>query len=103
MHGDQIVAVAPDDGQAWRRLANILIAIPPAENDDGGERYERATTAAYIAYQKATTPKDEADALITLASAMHKTDFRAEGLTLKKMGLGGGRQHDIFKVMREGF
>lgn len=43
------------------------------------------------------------DALITLASAMHKTDFRAEGLTLKKMGLGGGRQHDIFKVMREGF
>ena len=43
------------------------------------------------------------DALITLASAMHKTDYRAEGLTLKKMGLGGGRQHDIFKVMREGF
>ncbi len=55
----EIVAVAPDDAQAWRRLANILIAIPPTENDDGSTRYERATTAAYIAYQKATTPKDE--------------------------------------------
>jgi hypothetical protein len=73
----QIVAVAPDDGQAWRRLANILIAIPPTDDDDGSTRYERATTAAYIAYQKATTPKDESDALITLASAYGKrSDWR---------------------------
>ena len=43
------------------------------------------------------------DALITLASAMHKTDYRSEGLTLRKMGLGGVRPRDIQKVMREGF
>ena len=83
----QIVAVAPDDGQAWRRLANILIAIPPAENDDGSERYERATTAAYIAYQKATTPKDEADALITLASAYGKRNDWRPALNALKLAL----------------
>jgi len=83
----QIVAVAPDDSQAWRRLANILIAIPPAENDDGSTRYERATTAAYIAYQKATTPKDEADALITLASAYGKRSDWRPALNALKLAL----------------
>src|SRR6185312_4163017 len=83
----QIVAVAPDDGQAWRRLANILIAIPPTENDDGSDRYERATTAAYIAYQKATTPKDEADALITLASAYGKRSDWRPALNALKLAL----------------
>ncbi|HEY8277955.1 MAG TPA: alpha-2-macroglobulin [Methyloceanibacter sp.] len=83
----QIVAVAPDDSQAWRRLANILIAIPPAENDDGSTRYERATTAAYIAYQKASTPKDEADALITLASAYGKQSDWRPALNALKLAL----------------
>ncbi|MCJ7599378.1 MAG: alpha-2-macroglobulin family protein, partial [Methyloceanibacter sp.] len=83
----QIVAVAPDDSQAWRRLANILIAIPPTENDDGSTRYERATTAAYIAYQKATTPKDEGDALITLASAYGKRSDWRPALNALKLAL----------------
>jgi len=43
------------------------------------------------------------DALITLASALHKVDYRVEGLTLKKMGLGGVRPRDILKILREGF
>lgn len=43
------------------------------------------------------------DALIVLASLMHNFDYRAEGLTLKKMGLSTVRPRDLGKVMREGF
>ena len=50
----QIVTVAPNDSAAWRRLADIWLAIPPDDNDDGSTRYENARTAAYIAYQRAT-------------------------------------------------
>ncbi|MGH6866155.1 MAG: alpha-2-macroglobulin [Methyloceanibacter sp.] len=71
-HYVQIVSVAPDDAGAWRRLADIWLSIPPTNDDDGSARYERARTAAYIAYQRATTPKAEAEALTTLATAFGK-------------------------------
>jgi uncharacterized protein YfaS (alpha-2-macroglobulin family) len=68
----QIVSVAPDDAEAWRRLADIWLAIPPDENDDGTARYQNARTAAYIAYRLAKTPAGEAAALATLATAFGK-------------------------------
>ncbi len=73
----QIVTVAPKDAQAWRRLADLWLKIPTTDEDDGSTRYERATTAAYIAYQDAANAPDEADALIMLASAYGKrSDWR---------------------------
>jgi len=68
----QIVTVAPDDSTAWRRLADIWLAIPPDETDDGSVRYRNARTAAYVAYVRATTPKQEAAGLATLATAFSK-------------------------------
>src|SRR5512146_3143175 len=62
----QIVTVAPNDATAWRRLADIWLAIPVTDEDDGSTRFENATTAAYISYQRATDATDEAAALITL-------------------------------------
>ncbi|MGC2408995.1 MAG: alpha-2-macroglobulin [Methyloceanibacter sp.] len=70
----QIVTVAPTDVHAWRRLADLWLKIPKSDEDDGSARYERATTAAYIAYRGATNANDEADALIMLASAYGKRD-----------------------------
>src|SRR5262249_13696066 len=48
----QVVTVAPNDVQVWRRLADLWLKIPTTDEDDGSTRYERATTASYIAYQR---------------------------------------------------
>jgi uncharacterized protein YfaS (alpha-2-macroglobulin family) len=73
----QIVSVAPNDVQAWRRLADLWLTIPTTEEDDGSTRYERATSASYIAYQRAKTAAEEADALVMLANAYGKrNDWR---------------------------
>jgi hypothetical protein len=43
------------------------------------------------------------DALITLASVALGIDFRSEGLTLKKMGLGGARPEQLEGILKNGF
>jgi opine dehydrogenase len=43
------------------------------------------------------------DALITLASEMNQTDYRAEGLTLEKMGLAAVKPEDLPALLHEGF
>ncbi|HVQ10587.1 MAG TPA: alpha-2-macroglobulin [Methyloceanibacter sp.] len=73
----QIVSVAPNDVQAWRRLADLWLTIPTTDEDDGSTRYERATTAAYIAYRRSATAAEETDSLIMLANAYGKrNDWR---------------------------
>ncbi len=73
----QIVTLAPDDATGWRRLADIWLAIPPEDRDDGSTRYRNARTAAYIAYLRAETPQDEAAGLPSLATAFGKAgDWR---------------------------
>ena len=83
----QIVTVAPNDTKAWRRLADIWLLIPATAEDDGSTRVERARTAAYIAYQRATTPDDEAASLITLANAFGKRDEWRLALNALKLSL----------------
>ena len=68
----QVVSVAPNDAAAWRRLADLWLKIPATDEDDGTTRYERATTASYIAYQRAGTASEEADSLVMLATAYGK-------------------------------
>lgn len=99
---------ARDSGSVYRAIhesaPNQTIKAPPSLN----HRYIREDVGfglvpmAEIGHSLGVqTPV--IDALITLASAVHKIDYRVEGLTLKKMGLGGVRPRDIPKIMREGF
>ncbi len=66
----QIVAVAPEDGANWLRLAKTVFQIRTADSREQTFLLERASTAAYIAYQRAGNAGEEADALATIGRAM---------------------------------
>jgi uncharacterized protein YfaS (alpha-2-macroglobulin family) len=62
----QIVSVAPRESANWLRLARTILQIRPANDQERLGFLERAATAAYIAYQRAANPAEEADALSVL-------------------------------------
>ncbi|MGV1013442.1 MAG: alpha-2-macroglobulin family protein [Methyloceanibacter sp.] len=83
----QIVSAAPNDSAAWRKLAEIWLAIPKTYEDDGATRFDRARTAAYIAYQRAAKPQAEAAALVTFAEASAMTRSWRAALDALKLAL----------------
>ena len=66
----QIVATTPDDGANWLRLAKTIFQVRSASSSEQTFLLERASTAAYIAYQRAGNPAEEADALAVLGRAL---------------------------------
>jgi len=81
------VTIEPDDAGAWRRLAEIWLLIPPTEQQDDTARFERARTAAYIAYQRSTAEEDESASLVTLANAFIKREEWRQALNALKLAL----------------
>jgi alpha-2-macroglobulin len=63
----QIVAAAPDDSANWLRLARTILQIRPTDDRERRLLEERATTAAYVAYQRSKDRNEEADALVLLS------------------------------------
>ncbi len=66
----QIAVASPDDSANWSRIARMIFLIFPANSSEKTFLLERASTAAYIAYQRATNPGDEAEALALLGRAL---------------------------------
>lgn len=66
----QVAAVAPDDTANWLRIARTIFQVRPVDSKEQTFLLERASTAAYIAYQRAGNPADEAEALAVLGQAM---------------------------------
>src|ERR1700755_3501133 len=66
----QIAAVAPEDSANWLRLSKTIFQIRSATSSEQTFLLERASTAAYIAYQRAGNTGDEADALAVLGRAL---------------------------------
>jgi len=66
----QIAATTPEDGANWLKLAKTIFQIRSASSSEQTFLLERASTAAYIAYQRAANPGDEADALAVLGRSM---------------------------------
>lgn len=66
----QIAATTPEDGANWLKLAKTIFQIRSASSSEQTFLLERASTAAYIAYQRAGNPGEEADALAVLGRSM---------------------------------
>lgn len=62
----QIIALAPNDGANWLRLARTIQQIRPSDDNERALLLERAGTAAYVAYQRAAHRGDEVESLNVL-------------------------------------
>jgi uncharacterized protein YfaS (alpha-2-macroglobulin family) len=83
----QIAATAPDDSGNWLRLARTIFQIKPSNSTEQTFFLERASTAAYLAYQRAANPQDEADALGVLGRAMSDRKLWRPALDALRMSL----------------
>src|SRR6202165_362911 len=83
----QIAATAPDDSGNWLRLARIIFQIQPKNPSEQTFLLERASTAAYIAYQRAGNSGEEADALAVLGRAMSDRTLWRRALNALRLSL----------------
>jgi alpha-2-macroglobulin len=66
----QLVAAAPDDATSWLRLSRAVLQIKPRDDREKTLLLDRASTAAYIAYQRARDRNVEADSLSVLGRTL---------------------------------
>ena len=85
----QIAAVAPEDSGNWLRLARSIFQIVPKNSTEQTFLRERASTAAYIAYQSAQNPQDEADALAVLGRSLAERNLWRPALDALRLSLEG--------------
>ncbi len=83
----QTAAVAPEDSGNWLRLAKTIFQIRPSDNRERTFFYERASTAAYIAYQRAANAGEEADALAVLGKALSERKLWRPALDALRLSL----------------
>jgi hypothetical protein len=83
----QIAATAPEDSANWLKLAKTIFQIRSASSSEQTFLYERASTAAYIAYQRAGNQAEEADALAVLGRAMSERKLWRPALDSLRLSL----------------
>jgi alpha-2-macroglobulin len=84
----QIAASAPEDAANWLRLARtIFFQIKPFNPSEQTVLLERASTAAYIAYQRAGNAGEEAEALAVLGRSLSERKLWRPALDALRMSL----------------
>ena len=83
----QIAATTPEDSANWLKLAKTIFQIRSASSSEQTFLYERASTAAYIAYQRAGNAAEEADALAVLGRAMSERKLWRPALDSLRLSL----------------
>jgi len=91
----QIAATTPEDGGNWLRLARTTFQIWPQTTSEHTFFLERASTAAYIAYQRAGNPQDEADALAVLGRAFSDRQMWRPALDSLRLSLDQKEVADV--------
>jgi hypothetical protein len=83
----QIVAAAPNDATTWLRLAKTILQIRPKDDNERAMLLERASTAAYIAYQRTTSHNEEADSLAFLGTTLSQRQLWRPALDALRLSL----------------
>ena len=83
----EIVAMAPNDTATWLRLAKTILQIRPATDNERRLLLERASTAAYIAYQRTTSPAEAADSLAFLGNVLSQRQIWRPALDALRLSL----------------
>jgi len=91
----QVAATTPDDSGNWLRLARSILQIRTSTTSEQTFFLERASTAAYIAYQRAASPQDEADALAVLGKALADRQLWRPALDAMRLSLDQREVADV--------
>ena len=83
----QIVATSPEDATNWLRLARTIFQIKPSNPSEQTFLWERASTAAYLAYQRAGNAGEEADALAVLGRTLSERKLWRPALDSLRLSL----------------
>src|SRR3979490_2787534 len=83
----QIAATTAEDSGNWLRLARVIFQIWPKNSSEQTFLLERASTAAYIAYQRAGNAGEEADALAVLGRAMSERKLWRPALDAMRLSI----------------
>jgi uncharacterized protein YfaS (alpha-2-macroglobulin family) len=100
----QIAATTPEDSGNWLRLARTIFQIRPANSTEQTFLLERASTAAYIAYQRAGNAGEEADALAVLGRALSERKLWRPSLDALRLSLDMREVADVrgqYEKMRD--
>src|SRR3984885_7595936 len=100
----QIATPTPEDSANWLRLARTIFQIKPSNSTEQTFLFERASTAAYIAYQRAGNAGEEADALAVLGHAMSERKLWRPALDALRLSLGLREVADVrgsYEKMRD--
>jgi uncharacterized protein YfaS (alpha-2-macroglobulin family) len=91
----QIVTVAPNEAANWLRLARASMQVLPSDDRERTTLLERASIAAYIAYQRAGNRNEEADALVTLGRSFAERKLWRPALDSLQLSLDLRNMDDV--------
>jgi uncharacterized protein YfaS (alpha-2-macroglobulin family) len=100
----QVAATTPEDTGNWLRLARTIFQIRPSNSSEETFLLERASTAAYIAYQRAGNAGEEADALAVLGRALSERKLWRPALDALRLSLDQREVADVrgqYEKMRD--
>jgi len=83
----EIVAAQPNDATTWLRLARTIQQIRPADDRERDMLLERASSAAYIAYQRTGDRNQEADSLAFLGTLLAQRQIWRPALDALRLSL----------------
>jgi len=84
----QLVAAGPDDATSWLRLSRAVLQIKPRDDREKALLLDRASTAAYIAYQRSRDRNVEADSLSVLGRTLADRQQWRGALDSLRLSLG---------------